>query len=146
MLRYLTGLGLTLFLVALAIAMIGGRAVLWLHPAPWALLLVLGVPLAATLSIHSGSAFRQAWRDAAAPLASSPSRAASIQLWARLESFIYFGVAIGSLMGWMVTFSLLSADLPRLGMKLAACLVPPFYGAVLGLACRVLRARVEAAG
>lgn len=145
MLRYLMGLGLTLFLVALAIAMIGGRGVTWLHPAPWALLLVLVVPLVATLSVHSPSALRQALQDAAGPSASSPSRATSLQLWARLESFIYFGAVLGGLMGWMVTFTLLSADMSRLGAKLAACLVPPFYGAVLGLACRVSRARIEAA-
>jgi len=145
MLRYLTGLGLTLLPVALAIAMIGGRGATWLHPAPWALLLVLVVPLVATLSVHPPSALRQALQDAAGPSAHSPTRATSLQLWTRLESFIYFGAVLGGLMGWMVTFTQLSPDLPRLGAKLAACLVPPFFGAALGLACRVSRARVDAA-
>lgn len=143
--RYALGQLVLILLVVLAIAMIGGQAATWLHPLPWALVLVVAAPLAALLAIHPWAALRQAVRDAGHPSASSPSGAASAGLWRRFESFIYAGALLGALMGWMVTFSQLSPDLARLGTRLAACLVPPFFGVLLGLACRVLRARIETA-
>jgi len=143
MTRFLFGQILILFLVILAIVMIGGRAVIWLHPAPWAVLLVLVVPLVAVLSVHSWKAFTQALRDALHPLA-SPSNSTSTKVWKLAESCLYFGATIACFMGLMITFSLLSSDLHSLGAKLAACLAPPFFSVVLGLSCRILRARVEA--
>ena len=142
--RYILGQGVFILLVILAIAMIGGQAATWLHPMPWALVLVLAAPLAATLAVHPWAALRQALRDAGCPSA-APSRATSTALWRSFESFIHAGALLGFLMGCMVTFSQLSPDLPRLGIRLAACLVPPFLGVALGLCCRVLRARIEAA-
>ncbi|NWJ40754.1 MAG: hypothetical protein HXX12_07260 [Geothrix sp.] len=143
MTRFLFGQILILFLVILTIAMIGGRAVIWLHPAPWAFLLVLVVPLVAVLSAHPWSAFRQALRDALHPSASL-SNGTSAKVWKLAESCLYFGATIAFFMGLMITFSLLSGDLHNLGAKLAACLAPPFFSVVLGLSCRILRARVEA--
>ncbi|MCC6512383.1 MAG: hypothetical protein IT187_00120, partial [Geothrix sp.] len=126
----------------LAVAMIGGRATTWLHPATMAVVFVLVVPLVAALSAHPWEAFRRAFRDAFDPSASSPSNAASEKVWRHLESFIYFGGVIAFFAGLIVTFSFLGSDLRSLGIKFAATLVAPFYSVLLAMSCRVLRARV----
>ena len=144
MTRFLIGQVLILLLVILAIAMIGGRAVTWLHPAPWAFVLVLVVPFVAVLSVHTLEAFREAFRDALHPSVSR-SNVTSTKVWKLAESCLYFGATIAAFMGLMITFSLLSSDFQNLGAKFAACLVPPFFSVVLGLSCRVLRARIESA-
>lgn len=145
MTRFLVGQALLILAVILGITLIGGRMVTWLHPAAMALVFVLAVPLLAVLSAHSHQELRQAFADALQSPAPSRSRATSLQVWRLLESFLYFGGAIALLTGLIITFSFLNANLPLLGMKLAATLVAPFYGLMLALTCRILRARVERA-
>ena len=142
MARFLVGQIALVLAVVLAIAMIGGRATTWLHPATMAVVFVLVVPLVAALSAHPWEAFRRAFRDAFDPSASSPSNAASEKVWRHLESFIYFGGVIAFFAGLIVTFSFLGSDLGSLGIKFAATLVAPFYSVLLAMSCRVLRARV----
>lgn len=140
--RFLTGQLLILLLVILAIAMIGGRAITWLHPAPWAFLLVPVLASVAVLSVHSWGVLRQAIHDGLSP-SRRPSLGTSTKVWRLAESCLYYGAASAGLMGLMVTCQVQGPDVQHLGAKLAACLAPPFYGVVLGLSCRILRARVE---
>lgn len=143
MARFLVGQIILVLAVMFAIAMIGGRATTWLHPATMAAVFVVVVPLVAAFSTHSSEAFRQAFRDSFNPSAASPSNAASVKVWSHLESFIHFGGVIAFFAGLIVTFSFLGSDLRSLGFKFAATLVAPFYSVILAMSCRVLRARVE---
>jgi len=142
MARFLVGQIALVLAVMLAIAMIGGRATTWLHPATMAAVFVVVVPLVATLSAHSFEEIKQAFHDAFNPSATSPSNAASEKVWRHLEAFIYFGGVIAFMAGLIVTFSFLGSDLGSLGIKFAATLVAPFYSVLLAMSCRVLRARV----
>ena len=116
MARFLVGQIALVLAVMLAVAMIGGRATTWLHPATMAVVFVLVVPLvAAHLIDHTRAAF------------AGDADAAS---------------ADGDFAGLIVTFSFLGSDLRSLGIKFAATLVAPFYSVLLAMSCRVLRARV----
>jgi len=145
MTRFLGGQMLICLLLTLAVVMIGGRAVTWLHPAPWVCLVVGVVPLVAVLTAYPRSALWQALRAALHPLATPTAQVESVKVWRLAESCFYFGGGVGSLMGLMVTFSYLSSDVQLLGPKLAASLEPLFLSLVLGQSCRILRSRVEAA-
>lgn len=144
MTRFLIGQSLIVLLLIFAVAMIGGRAVTWLHPAPWVCLVVGVVPLVALLTARPWATLRQAFRDALHPVASSGRLAESAKVWKLAESCLYFGGGCAGLMGLMVTFTFLGPDPQILGPKLAASLEPLFVSLVLGLSCRILRARVEA--
>ncbi len=144
MIRFLTGQILIFILLILAVTMIGGRAVTWLHPAPWVCLVVVVVPFVAVLTARPWEALRQAIRDALHPAAASTSLTESAKIWKLTESCLYFGGGCACLMGLMVTFTFLGPDPQILGPKLAASLEPLFVSLVLGQSCRILRARVEA--
>ncbi|MCE1204775.1 MAG: hypothetical protein LWW79_09245 [Holophagaceae bacterium] len=144
MTRFLVGQILIVILVVLNIVMIGGRLIHWLHPAPWVFMAVPLLALLAVLSVYRWPVLRQALRDAMSP-AEGASNTTSIKVWRLAESGLYFAAAIACLMGLMVTCSVQGPDLRYLGFKLTACMAPLFFGVILGLSCRILRARVESA-
>jgi len=86
-----------------------------------------------------------AFKDAFRPPGNSASLPTSLRVWAALERFFYAAGVLGLFGGLIVTFSFLDSDLPRLGTKLAACLIMPFHAVVMAQAARILRARVEEA-
>ena len=142
MARFLAGLAMLLLTVAAAIRMIGGRAVLWLHPAVMAFLFVAVVPWCAALAVWPRKEIAQAFRAAFEPAGESRALAAS-KVLTLLEHLFYASGALALFSGLIITFSQLDSDLPRLGAKLAASLVTPFYALLLALAARILRVRVE---
>lgn len=143
MVRFLISQTILALVVILTIAMIGGRAAMWLHPISMAFGFVIAVPVIAVLSTHSFGTLQQALKDALDPSANASSNATSIQVWKLMESCIYFGGSGAFLAGLIVSFSFLNSDLHGLGFKLSATLVAPFYCVFLAMGCRLLRSRIE---
>lgn len=143
MTRFLVGQVLLILAVLLGIALIGGRLVTWLHPALMAVLFVVTVPLLATLSAFTTRDIRQALADALHPAADSPSKTTSLQVWHLLEYGVVSGSILAFFAGLIVIFSYMDSGHLALGFKFAAALVAPFYGVLLAMACRVLRAMVN---
>ena len=141
--RFLLGFGALLLTLILAIAMIGGRAMPWLHTASMAFPFIVLVPLFALLSVWPRRAIAAAFKDAFRQPGGPASLPTSLRVLATLERFFYAAGVLGLFAGLIVTFSFLDSDLPRLGTKLAACLIMPFHAVVLAQAARILRVRVE---
>lgn len=143
MARFLGGQTVLVLVVILTIAMIGGRATMWLHPISMAFGFVVVVPVIAVLSTHSFATLQQALKDAQNPSANASSNPTSIRVWKLMESCIYFGGSGAFLAGLIVSFSFLGSDLHALGFKFSATLVSPFYCVFLAMGCRLLRSRIE---
>ncbi len=143
MARFLISQVILVLVVILTIAMIGGRASMWLHPISMAFGFVIAVPVIAVLSTHRFGTLQQALKDALNPSANSSSNPTSIKVWKLLESCIYFGGSGAFLAGLIVSFSFLGSDLHGLGFKFSATLVAPFYCVFLAMGCRLLRSRIE---
>jgi flagellar motor component MotA len=139
MTRFILGTLGFIAVVGLCIVLEGGNPVAYLMFTPAIIALV--VPLLAMMAVWPMREWITAWKDAFAA-EKTPTAAASSALWAFVEKATYAAAAIGTFAGIILTIANLR-ELSELGKPLAACLLCLFYSAVIGLVCRILRARVE---
>ncbi len=98
------------------------------------------VPFFAVLAVYPLREWGAAWKDALGR--GAPSAAPrSADIWEFQEKACYASGFIGFIVGLVLVFSQLN-ELSGVGRGLAAGLSCPMYAVLLGLVCRILKARV----
>ncbi|MEI6388772.1 MAG: hypothetical protein WCQ50_19325 [Spirochaetota bacterium] len=139
MTRFILGTLGFIVVIGGCIVLEGGNPAAYLMITPAIIALV--VPFLAMLAVWPAREWITAWKDAFTN-EESPTAAASSALWKFVEKATYAAAAIGTFAGIILVLAKLW-ELSQLGKPLAACLLCLFYSAVIGLVCRILRARVE---
>lgn len=139
MTRFIVGSLALVGIIAGAILIEGGNPVAYLMLTPG--LLAFLVPLCAVFAVWPAREWIAAWKDAFTG-DESPTAARSSAIWEFEEKAAYAAGIVGLVIGVIVLLSSLR-ELSRLGEGLAVCLLCPFYAALIGLGCRVLKAKVD---
>ena len=139
MTRFIVGTLGFIIVVFGCIVIEGGNPVAYLMLTP--AIIAFLVPFLAMLAVWPLREWITAWKDAFADRA-SPTAANSSAIWEFVEKAAYAAAAIGTIAGIIIMLANLRA-VSELGSALAACLLCLFYSTVIGLVCRILRARVE---
>ena len=141
MIRFIGGTALSLGSLLIAYILEGGN--------PLALVMLSGflicffVPWFAVLAVWTWNQWLGAW--SLAFRAGDPAQAKTgAEFWKFSEAACYLAGVLASLAGGILILgNLAGADVEHLGHALGALLVAPTYGAVFGLVCRILGARVR---
>lgn len=139
MIRFIIGTLAAVGVVVFAIAIEGGPLLAYLGMTP--ILIAAALPLFAVLAAWRWKEWMAAWKDAFGPMG-SPSAARSSAIWDFQEKASYAAGVIGFLAGLILLLSQLR-DPSTMGRSLAVCLTCPLYAVLFGLACRILKARVD---
>ena len=107
------------------------------------LMIMLLAPLFAMLAVWRFAEIGRAFGDAFSRKADSTSRAKSARIWDFTEKVCYATGVIAFFLGAVLILSRLYGDVAELGRAAATTLVAPSYGVILGIVCRILKARVE---
>lgn len=144
MVRFILGTLATLGTLVLAILIEQGNPATYIVATP--MLIAILMPFFATLAVWSIGEWLQAWKDAlgarTARLDKTSARR-SADIWAFSERAAYAAGGAGFITGLILMLSTLR-QLSELGEGLAITLACPFYVILIGLVCRILKARVEA--
>lgn len=140
MLRFILGTLASLAVVILAVLMEGGNIFAYLSVN--ALAIALLIPFFAVLAVWRLGDWLKAWRDALKAGGDSASAATSKAIWAFFEKAGYAAGGVGFIAGLILVLSHIQA-IEEVGRGLAIALTCPMYALLLGLVCRILRARVE---
>jgi flagellar motor component MotA len=108
-----------------------------------AFMVELLVPLFAMLAVWRLAEIGRAFGDAFSKKADAASRARSVRIWEFTEKVCYAAAVIGLILGTVLILSRVSASVNELGRAFGVSLVAPLYGVMLGIVCRILRARVD---
>lgn len=141
MLRFILGSLASIGVVMVGIVIEGGNLLSYFALTAFAICIL--VPFFATLAVWSLAEWFEAWRDAFATGGQSPSDRLSASVWAFSEKAAYAAGGLGFIAGLVLLLSRLRA-LSELGPLLAIGLTSLLYAILIGLVCRILRARVEA--
>jgi flagellar motor component MotA len=141
MMRFIVSLVLLLASIFGAVALEGGNPLQYI--AATAFMVELLVPLFALLAVWRLKEIGRALGDAFFKKADAASRTRSARIWEFTEKVCYAAGVIGLLLGLILILGGLTSPAAGLGRSYAAALVAPLYGVMLGVACRVLKARVE---
>ncbi len=144
MLRFIVSLVLLLVSMAGAILFEGGNLLGYVGITPLALGLLL--PAFSMLAVWRLSEVGHAFRDAFSRKSDAASRARSARIWDFTEKVCYATGVLAFLLGAILVLAHLYADVSSMGRALGVGLLSPIYGILLGIVCRILKARVEAAG
>jgi flagellar motor component MotA len=141
MIRFVLGTLASVGVIVFAILVEGGNLATYLILTPGFIALFL--PFFASLAVWPLREWLGAWKDAFAA-GESESAARSSSIWEFNEKASYASGIVGFIVGLIFILSSLG-DLSRLGPAAAVSLTCPLYSVLLGLVCRILRARVERA-
>jgi flagellar motor component MotA len=111
-----------------------------------AFLVELLVPLFAMLAVWRLAEIGRAFGDAFSRKADTGSRTRSARVWEFTEKVCYAAGVIGLILGIVLILSRVSGSVEELGRAFGASLIAPLYGVMLGIVCRILKARVENEG
>jgi len=138
--RFIVSLVLLLASILGAVLFEGGNPLGYVGPS--ALMVELLVPLFAMLAVWRLAEIGRAFADAFSKKPDSASRARSARIWDFTEKICYTAGVIGLILGFVLVLGRIASDVSALGRALAICFLAPLYGVLLGIVCRILRARV----
>jgi flagellar motor component MotA len=144
MVRFVVSLVLLLLSIAAAVLYEGGSLLGYVGVT--ALFIDVLVPAFAMLAVWRLSEVGHAFRDAFSRKSDAASRARSARIWDFTEKICYATGVLAFLVGGILVLAHLYADVAALGRAFGVALLAPIYGILLAIVCRILRARVEAAG
>jgi flagellar motor component MotA len=101
------------------------------------------VPFFAMLAVWRFAEIGRAFGDSFAKKVSAKSRATSARVWAFTEKVCYATGVVAFILGGVLALSRIAGSLEELGRALAISLLAPLYGVLLGIFCRIMKARVE---
>jgi hypothetical protein len=101
------------------------------------------VPAFAMLAVWRLSEIGAGFRDAFSAKGGSSTVARSKRIWEFAEKICYATAVVGLIIGMVILFSTYTGSEAHIGPALAACCLGPLYGVLLGIVCRILRARVD---
>jgi hypothetical protein len=122
---------------------LSGGSPLWFVGIP-AFLIVFFVPVFSVLSIWSRKSWARAFAHAVKADGTTEERMTSGRVWSLYEGSAYISGLLGSIA--TMTIMLVHLDQARWSQQLATCFTPLVYGTLLGLASRIMKARVEYLG
>jgi flagellar motor component MotA len=138
MIRFLIGTLGALGVLALCIIIEGSNPLAFLMLTPG--LIVLLVPAFAVFAAYPLREWGEAWKDALGSDGPGRNSARSREIWDFEEKATYASGVIALLAGLVIILSSLT-DPTRLGPAVAVSVTGPLYATLLGLLCRILRAR-----
>lgn len=108
-----------------------------------AFIVELLVPLFAMLAVWRFAEIGRAFADAFTIKPDPVSRARSARIWEFTEKVCYAAGVIGLILGAVLVLSRVSGSIDELGRAFGVSLLAPLYSIILGIVCRILKARVE---
>jgi flagellar motor component MotA len=141
MVRFIVALVLLLATLVGAVVIEGGNPLAYIGLS--GLIIALLVPLFAMLAVWGFAEIGRAFGDAFSQKARAKSRETSVRIWAFTETVCYVTGVVAFILGGVLVLSRIAGSLEQLGRALAVCFLGPLYGVLLGIFCRIMRARVQ---
>ena len=141
MVRFIVSLVLLLASIFGPFALDGGNPLMYISIL--ALMIMLLTPLFAMLAVWRFAEIGRAFGDAFWKKADSTSRAKSARIWDFTEKVCYATGIIAFFLGAVLILSRVYSSVAELGRPAAVSLIAPTYGVILGIICRIMKARVE---
>jgi flagellar motor component MotA len=142
MMRFLFGSLGALCVILLCILMEGSNPLSFLMLTPG--LIALFVPAFAVFAAYPLREWGEAWKDSLGREGPGRSSERSREIWDFEEKASYASGVIALLVGLIIILSNLTEP-SRLGPAVAVSVTGPLYATILGLLCRILRARASRA-
>ena len=141
MVQFIASLVLLLAMLIGAVLIEGGNPLAFIGLS--GLVIELLVPFFAMLAVWQLAEIGNAFGDAFSKKARAKSRETSVRIWEFTEKVCYVTGIVAFILGGVLVLSRIAGSLEQLGRALAVSLLAPLYGVLLGIFCRIMKARVQ---
>jgi flagellar motor component MotA len=139
--RFIVSLVLLLATLGGAVAIEGGNLLAYIGLS--GIVIELLVPLFAMLAVWRFAEIGRAFGDAFSKKTRAKTRETSARIWAFTETVCYLTGVVALILGAVLVLSRIGGSLEELGRALAVCFLGPLYGVLLGIFCRIMKARIQ---